>query len=279
VDIIENLCFYYEPQKGTENYKMLEERLGSFIKVFKSNIVFVMCALLSGCLTTVSPDTYDAKKFYKEEKGIAILLMTEHAPETMGSTDIALNYTIKKLGSDQTYHIDGSNSLLPGVYNNHNYSPYVMMLDPGIYYIDSINLRRIGYLIRWYPSPGLKVFSKGVKKKYLFTLGVFEVKPGKVSYFGHLKHSKTFPFKIVNELKKVKADLKNAEMEDLAHKVAFDDHFYQAGSFMVEGKDGKRTFIPREKFEEKRNQFLGSVLDFIISEKVRNKKNKSKPEK
>ena len=218
---------------------------------------------LSNCSSFQTPDAYNQENFALGNKGIAILYITEHAANTLNKTNISLPYRFKKLGDNKTLHLRQQISLIPrGLYNPHNYSSNVMMLDPGIYYIDYLSLNQNGNLIRWYPGPGIKkINNKQVNNKYLVTIGAFEVKPGKVSYFGHahLPHLGELPFKIVNEIEQVKADLKEKGLHELAEKVEWRP-FYQVGSVIIE-KDGTFSFIAYEEIEARRLEFLDAITN------------------
>lgn len=158
-----------------------------------------------------------------------------------------------------------NNSFLAGIYNEHEYSSCVMMLDPGVYYIDRLSLNSKGNLHRWYPSPGIMPLSSANKdiKKYFVRIGAFEVKPGKVSYFGYLKlpDSGRFPFEMTNDSTRARADLKKKGLENLANKLEFQP-FYQAGSVLVQTKE-KNFFIPREEMEPRVKQYVEKVRQHL----------------
>lgn len=70
----------------------------------KSLSCLIVTILISGCATTNnSPDNYDPKIFGSSQKGIAILRVTQYAPQTLNKTDIGLSYNLKKIGEDKTY--------------------------------------------------------------------------------------------------------------------------------------------------------------------------------
>lgn len=214
--------------------------------------------LISGCATTPnSPDSYDPKVFSAGQKGVVIMRVTQHAPKTLNNTDISQSYGLRRIGGDKVYYVNENNSFIPGVYNAHDYSSSIMMLDPGIYYIDSLSLNDKGNLRRWYPSPGIALLSKkdGVKK-YFVRRGAFEVKAGQILYLGYLKlpDSGKFPFQIINEVDKAKTDLRKNGLTDISDKIQF-QQFYQAGSILIES-NGKFTVITREEMEPRIKQYV-----------------------
>ena len=224
---------------------------------------------LSNCSTLPTPDSYNQEAFALGNKGIAILYITEHAADAFNKTNISLPYRLKKFGKNEILHIREQESLIPiGLYNPHNYSSNVMMLDPGVYYINHLTLNRNGNFIRWYSGPGIKkVKNNHIDNKYLVTIGAFEVKPGKVSYFGHahLPHLGELPFKIINEMEQVKADLKEKGLNELAEKVEWQP-FYQAGSVIIK-KDGKFSFIAYEEIEARRLELLNAITNDLAKKR------------
>lgn len=216
--------------------------------------------LISGCLTTYSPDSYDSKVFSSGKKGIAVLQVTQYSPQVFEKTNFSLTYHLKKLGDDKKYIIYSRNSFFPGISNEHDYTSSVMMLDPGIYYIDFIRLVNQGSLTRWYPSPGIKLLSsKGGTKKYIIQMGAFEVKPGKVSYFGYLnlESSGKLPFKITNEIEKARTDINKNEQGEISNRLEFQP-FYQAGSVLIE-TNGKMSIIKREEIDHKLKEVMNKA--------------------
>lgn len=228
----------------------------------KLNILAVLfvATLISGCLTTYSPDSYDSKVFSSGTKGIAVLQVTQYSPHFLEKTNFSLTYHLKKLGDDKKYIIHSRNSFLPGISNEHDYASSVMMLDPGIYYIDFIRLINQDSFMRWYPGPGIKLLSsKDGTKKYIIQMGAFEVKPGKVSYFGYLnlESSGKLPFKITNEIDKARADINKNEQGEISNKLEFQP-FYQAGSVLVE-KNGHMSIIRREEIDHKIKEVMNKA--------------------
>lgn len=135
-------------------------------------------------------------------------------------------------------------------------SPFsILMLEPGIYYIDYLSLeenvsygagRSFSRSIKGY-SAGLQQISNKNSNKYLVTIGAFEIKAGKVSYFGtlHLPKTGKFPYIITNEFDQVKTELNNNDLKDLASKLELQT-FYQPGSVLIE-KNGVLSFVSSEE--------------------------------
>jgi hypothetical protein len=203
--------------------------------------------LISGCSIIPSVDTYDPNVFSSGSKGVAILRVSEHASYLSNETDMSLTYNIKRIGDDQAARKNALNSFIPGSFNYHDYTNDVMMLDPGIYYIDFLQLdqkhRNQDGVIPAYQGPGITKLQGDSTDKYRVEIGAFEVKPGKVTYFGHasLSESANLPFTIKNELDKVKAELKKGALNELSDKIE-PGQFIQTGNVIID-KSGNNTGI------------------------------------
>jgi hypothetical protein len=129
-----------------------------------------------------------------------------------------------------------------------------IVLEPGLYYIDYIDLVQTGGLIRWFPSPGIR--------KDFITYGMFEVKAGEVLSLGHLdvtgvnfKHYNTN----MNELKSQLID-SDLDISELSSKLKLGT-FYNRGSFLVTDKNNKvsKVYSP-EIIENERKKMMQEII-------------------
>ncbi len=205
------------------------------MKQFKK-IGFILCiaAFLTGCAH--KPPQYNSKIFNEStsNKGVVILHRTEPLKNRKYFTegDAGIMFIFKKLGDDKEYKLNYMKLFT----TEYNYSDRVIMLDPGIYYIDEISLNPELNTIRFYKSPGIKILKKN-SSIYIIKYGAFEVKSNQVTYLGHLKLTPyhnvgKLPFCAINEMEKLKRDLRARGYFDLAKQVVF-EKFYNIGSLIV----------------------------------------------
>ena len=149
----------------------------------KSGNIFVLLFLaiiLSSCAShLIKPiPNYSPECFFHPDnkKGIVFLSITEDG--------VSLPFEIKKLDETVPYIVRGSHNIfgsnLPS-YNKKN----LLLLDPGIYYIDYISLLEINNTTRWFPSPGLEIRDGIGMVKY----GMFEVIANQVLFLGNINYT------------------------------------------------------------------------------------------
>ncbi|MBW8309996.1 MAG: hypothetical protein K0M45_10265 [Candidatus Paracaedibacteraceae bacterium] len=173
--------------------------------------------------------------------------MTEDEPRTLNKTRVALPYHLKKMGEEKVLQITRNANFTPTLYNPKDYDADMMILDPGVYYIDYLILNSsTHYSSRWYPGPGIKKSKSKTGNKYLVKIGAFEVKAGQVLYLGqaNLPTGGELPFNIINEIDEVKAYLQSKGFNDLANKVEFKPLFQQQSGIIE--KNGKVSLINAE---------------------------------
>jgi len=144
------------------------------------------------------------------------------------------NFTLKNLASD--------NSIYEYGYNYYSNTYHFIVLKPGIYYLDTINLKEISAdIIRYYPGPGLK--------NSKFNYGAFEVKGGEVLAIGLLNiNSKKSTFRFIDDFERIKRDLEKSAYPELAPKLKRGKFFMPGSSVVV--KDGKYILVDKEKNEK-----------------------------
>lgn len=232
----------------------------NIVQTLKVIILFVGVCLLSGCTTSL-PYKYKAEEFSKREKGVVVFNISQSDTGLLRKSNINLSYHLKRLGEDGVYRVDVKNGLFPGIYNTHSYSDSILMLEPGIYYIDHVTLCGDGNTEYWLPSPGIeRIASEQFEDAYVFKYGAFKVNAGDVVYPGHLYISGrgTYSYKNVNELEKAKTDLTNGNHVILAQQLKPTD-FYKNGSLYL-NESGKYSLISTEQIEQARKKFVDTVF-------------------
>jgi hypothetical protein len=182
--------------------KFWRELIENPIQIFFSfNIIFLI-----SCADHAPPEAYDPTTFALGEKGIVILRTTEDAPQIFKNPKVALPYILKKIGEEKVLSVSRNPNFVAAIYNPDNYDADMMMLDPGVYYIDSLNLN-IGtqYRVRKYPGPGIKKIKSTVGNKYVVTIGAFEVRPGQVLYLVMLICAPWGIFRLISLMKLIKS--------------------------------------------------------------------------
>ncbi|MEI6628352.1 MAG: hypothetical protein WCN27_02990 [Alphaproteobacteria bacterium] len=217
-------------------------------------IFYAFIFMLSGCAILPEVDSYDPKVFANSQKGIVIFKIVENSNGESLKDGFEPSYRIRKLGGTEVFRVDGKNGLVK-IFADSSYCSQVMMLDPGVYYIDYLALAQMGNIIRWYPGPGIVPINKETKNKYLVTIGAFEVKPGKISYLGLANlPGGELPFQITNEIEHVRTDLKSKGMHELAEKVVFEPIYKDTSVIIREGDNV--SFVSSEEIERRRLKLI-----------------------
>ncbi|MDX1923973.1 MAG: hypothetical protein SFT91_01920 [Rickettsiaceae bacterium] len=153
-------------------------------------------------------------------------------------------------------------------YNINNYSSMII-LDPGIYYINRINLASLsdgaGTLKRWLPGPGLK--KVGNEELFFGTIlyGAFELKVGEVVTCGLLvvkEKDNLFDLRVVRNIDRLKAQLSKSKTPELIDQLQ-EKHIYKHGSFILKAK-GKVTLIDSSIIAQYRNK-----VNMEIAQKIK----------
>jgi hypothetical protein len=119
------------------------------------------------------------------------------------------------------------------------YVPYkFIVLEPGIYYLDQINLKSSYDFIRYYPAPGLR------SNKLVY--GGFEVKGGEILAIPLLDiDSKQGGFRLIDDFEEIKKDLEKSEYSYLVPKLK-KGLFLKPGTIYFKGKFYNRKAIELE---------------------------------
>ena len=180
-----------------------------------------------------SVHVFKETEFEEKKKGVIFFAVS--------SQDFSQDFFLKKVGlkggsmeiNGKKYKFEYKDFIYKGHYN-------YIVLEPGIYYLDRININSTPDSIRYYPSPGL------VNDKFIY--GGFEVKGGQVLDIGLLSiNSKNGTFNIIEETEKIKQDLKNSHHPELIQKLK-KGKFIMPGSTIIY-KDG--NYIYKEESNSK----------------------------
>jgi len=211
----------------------------------KITLFLIGVIALTGCVKQApryNPHDFQAAH---SKKGVVIFQMSEPVKnrKIYPDGDIAPPISINKIGSDEKYDLN----YYTVFDHKYNYSERMVMLDPGVYYIDTITLHihNSGRVLRKYKSPGIKKLHSH-PDVFMILRGAFEVKENKVTYLGHLKLRPKWdlgelPFTVHNEIHKVKSDLLSSKFAELSEQVELGT-FYNIGSVIMTEK-GKSTLI------------------------------------
>ena len=210
--------------------------------------------LLVGCGITSKSAYFNKETYSPKDYGIVTFKISQsRAPGLFNKkTDnySELYFKFMKLGETGSYH--GGTEIDSWLYSaKETYKHGILMLKPGIYYIDYIALLPSATKIYWFPSPGVQEVHSNEKKYYYVNYGAFEVKVGAVTHLGDLRISSNYslPFKITNEINKVKEYFIENEFDrKIIDKIRF-DKFYQRGSIISLTKTGYRI-LPKELLEK-----------------------------
>lgn len=191
----------------------LNKLFGSFI---------VMAFIQSGCFAPkyLSMDAYKKELLFKDQKSIVFFDVAEKFSN--GNT-MSSDYTLVKLGDpDTTYKLEAGNFFerFKAKPFNRNASRRLLILEPGIYYVDYIALTTIGSYERWLPSPGIK------KDQFLY--GAFEVKANEVVDMGRVLYDEPM-IEHIQDIEQLKKELKEHGKEELSEKV-MEGVFYPSGT-------------------------------------------------
>jgi hypothetical protein len=214
----------------------------------KKFIVIAMLLLCSGC-ASFQGSKFTPEKFAEGQKGVVFISLIEN--------EISLYFEIKNAKTGNKYSIASNQGFFHGTGGGPLYtSKNMLFLDPGIYYIDCVELlttvNNIGIIDRSLPSPGLE--ESGIVK-----YGAFEVKPAQVSYIGNLIYSpRGFAEVLDYELlrKQLSTNLKYQILLDKVQPVTF----YGAGSIIYHNENGNTEIIDQNKAQELRSKILKKTL-------------------
>lgn len=210
----------------------------------KKVINIIMFVLMIGCSNL--PSKYNQKIFQEQYKAVVIIdIVTPNLNFFNKYYEQKINFLLVKLNDSyndpnkrETYFIN-TDSIFSGNYNNK-----LFMINPGIYYIDSMSWKEnyYGY------STMYNTILPGISKTGLVVYGAFEVKPGDIAYVGKLLlninniKGKNFGFDIekINDIDQIKKDLVKNKQNELINKIK-EVKFYGKGSVVNRSPKGVFT--------------------------------------
>jgi hypothetical protein len=204
----------------------------------------ILCLFLSGCtvievakaVKKSSYHVFNESEFEEKKKGVVFFAVKSQIFYEGSYHDSYHPFFLKKIGSKSAYmEIEGK---------ERNFKKYLykyIVLEPGIYYLDKVNVYTSYHSIQYYPSPGL------VNDKFIY--GGFEVKGGEVLNIGLLEVNGKATFKIIDETEKIEQDLKNSHHPEFIKKLKRGE-FIMPGS-IISCKDGNCILYDKDKNENK----------------------------
>jgi hypothetical protein len=186
---------------------------------------------LSGCSTSVK---FNREEFEQKKKGVVFFKAKDQG--------VNEGVVLKSLLSDNPILEDGCDNNKKFYEGDILRCPHkFIILEPGIYYLNQINLKSSYDTLMFYPGPGLK----NGKFKY----GAFEVKGGEVLAIGLLEiDSKQGKYKLIDNFIEIKQDLEKSDYPELVPKLKR-GKFFMPGSTVI-FKDGKYILNDKEKNEK-----------------------------
>ncbi len=235
-------------------------------KLYPIIIAVIFITNLSGCASSIPTlDKYNDAEFQTGSKAVVFIQVSEgNNPEEA----TPLHYTLSKLQKIPNEYSVVSTRTFYFKHTDINYANSMMMLDPGIYYINHVTLLSSFYNNHWFSSPGLH--------HNTILYGAFEVKAGDVASIGKLviPYNMCLPFNKYNDIERVKKDLKKAGYIDLANKVQ-DHPFYNSGSTYIENQQGKyklTSITEQYKHTKKIAHHRKKLMEAIEEMRIRNVK-------
>ncbi len=191
----------------------------------------VLCLLLTGCSTSVK---FNREEFEQKKKGVVFFKAKDQG--------VNEGVVLKSLVSSNPILEDGCDYNKKFYKNGILHAPYkFIILEPGIYYLDQINLKSSYDTMVFYPGPGLK----NGKFKY----GAFEVKGGEILAVGLLEiDSKQDKYRLIDDFEEIKKDLEKSAYPELVPKLKR-GKFFMPGSSVV-AQDGKFMLIDKKETEK-----------------------------
>ena len=210
------------------------------------HLIFIATALLTlnSCMSFQNETDYDAEEFTKGKKGLVFLSFQEWGKD--------LYMTLRKAGTEKYYSINGSND---GFFTTTpNYGKF-FMLDPGLYYIDSVQLNTTssGNFTTY-----RKLLSPGTQDN-IVKYGAFRVYANKVHYFDTISYLDGRPFSYKNNLAESKKALQEGEADgEESYKNLLKNikrsKFYKRGSLLYKNKENRYALIDSETVDQFRKK-------------------------
>lgn len=195
----------------------------------KINFILYICItiFLGGCINVPLSHQYNSMYFNAKNKAVVIIKIFQHYKTLFNKQDkLMAEFNLVRL--DENYNDPDKRTF----YKINSETDQILMLKPGIYFID---------YIEWHD--GLYVHKSkftGITKDNTILYGAFEVKPGDVGYIGDLIISDDDNAIILNrvkELEKTKEYLIKTKYNDLSSMIK-EIKFYIKGSKILQDSNG-----------------------------------------
>lgn len=220
---------------------------------------------ISSCAN--KPDLYKPQRVASSEMGVVFIDVNQ---ATTKNKSRSLNFKIRNYEqpNSETYTIDNSNVILGVLEREYNYSDNPIMLEPGKYYIDEIELLPDSEYKYFWPAPGIE--------NGLIRYGMFEVKAGEVLSLGeyHIASSRAFnQIKFTDNHNIVKQQLESIILKDEKYQLL--SQKLKAGKFYMPGSivDGSRI-IDASRVKQIRKELIDYVLQEDKTSLLKVEKNK-----
>ena len=218
------------------------------LSYIKKSVLFFFLLLLCSCSSTTSLYAYDRDKFISESKSVVFFYVSvENSPDSVEIVNLRTGAKYYK-----SFVEDSENSMFSmfgGAKKNTDLTVKHMMLDPGMYYINGIQL------VAYSNEKNYFQYSPGIRDD-LILLGLFEVKPGEILSLGQIDISSE-KLNYNNNIASLRQQLGDTEdMSDLAYKVKL-GRLYKNGSLLLRDKNSNvRKIISPEIVEAERQLIL-----------------------
>jgi hypothetical protein len=216
------------------------------LKSVKTFVFVTLTILCSACASNES--RFTPEKFAEGKKGVVFMSIIEDG--------VSLHFKIKNAESNDVYSISSNRGLLSDggpLYTTKN----MLFLNPGVYYIDYIELLPISSYnpfsgtssvsYRSLPSPGLE--EDGTVK-----YGAFKIRQNEVHYIGNIDLYKSSVPILDYELLKKQLD-KNPKYQILLDKVR-PGNFYNGGSIIYRNQEGSSEIINQDTVQKLKSKII-----------------------
>lgn len=220
-------------------------KLISYVIAIFSTITLVSCAN--------KPDLYKPQRVASSEMGVVFIDVNQ---ATTKNKSRSLSFKIRNYDrpDSEAYTIDNSNVILGVLAREYNYPDNPIMLEPGKYYIDEIELLPDSEYQYFWPSPGIE--------DGLIKYGMFEVRAGEVLSLGeyHIPSSRAFnQVKFADNYNIIKKQLDLVKLKDEKYQLL--SQKLQRGKFYMPGSivDGNRI-IDSSRVKQLRKELIDTVM-------------------
>ena len=222
----------------------------NFSSVKKFLMFCVLGILCSGCQSINTKEVYSPEKLSQLNKGVAFFAITENGSSLffrMKKLESEKSLASKQVRSDSTYFVESNEGFIfdgAPLYTTKN----MLVLDPGIYYIDYIRLKTDSSFLsstrtsRWLDSPGI---SNGIIR-----YGAFEVLASQIHFIGNLVYSeKSNSFNLNVDRQMIDKQLNDTKYKSLLDNIKI-GKFYRSGSVVYKDETGNYQILSKEKVDD-----------------------------